>query len=105
VRHRTATVQWSGAPLMSALTSARTVHTLFTLLQTTVALIVVAPLGTSDSPVTHRIVRRIIAEQLSRNPKVASLKEYGPMRQTRVLFDFFCSFLLNLNLDLFIGLC
>jgi hypothetical protein len=28
-----------------------------------------------------------------------------PVRQTRVLFGFFCSFLLNLNLDLFIGLC
>jgi hypothetical protein len=25
--------------------------------------------------------------------------------QTRVLFGFFCSFLLNPNLDLFIGLC
>jgi hypothetical protein len=29
----------------------------------------------------------------------------SPMRQTRVLFGFFCSFLLNPNLDLFIGLC
>ena len=47
----------SGAPLMSALTSARTVHTLFTLLQTTVALVAVAPLGAPDSPVAHRTVR------------------------------------------------
>jgi hypothetical protein len=29
----------------------------------------------------------------------------SPVRQTRVLFGFFCSFLLNPNLDLFIGLC
>jgi hypothetical protein len=27
------------------------------------------------------------------------------VRQTRVLFSFFCSFVLNPNLDLFIGLC
>jgi hypothetical protein len=29
----------------------------------------------------------------------------SPVRQTRVLFDFFCSFLLNPNFGLFIGLC
>jgi hypothetical protein len=29
----------------------------------------------------------------------------SPVRQTRVLFVFFCSFVLNPNLDLFIGLC
>jgi hypothetical protein len=29
----------------------------------------------------------------------------SPVRQTRVLFGFFCSFLLNPNSDLFIGLC
>jgi hypothetical protein len=40
------------------------------------------------------------------------LSLYGPwgtghclVRQTRVLFGFFCSFLLNPNFDLFIGLC
>jgi hypothetical protein len=42
---------------MPAPTSARTVHALFTLLQTTVALLAVAPLGTPDSQVTHQIVR------------------------------------------------
>jgi hypothetical protein len=47
----------SDAPLMPALTSARTVHALFTLLQTTVALLAVAPLGAPDSPVAHRIVQ------------------------------------------------
>jgi hypothetical protein len=29
----------------------------------------------------------------------------SPVRQTRVLFGFFCSFLLNPNFNLFIGLC
>jgi hypothetical protein len=29
----------------------------------------------------------------------------SPVRQTRVLFGFFCSFVLNPNLYLFIGLC
>jgi hypothetical protein len=43
----------SGAPLTPALTSARTVHALFTLLQTTVALLAVAPLGAPDSPVNY----------------------------------------------------
>jgi hypothetical protein len=47
----------SGVPLMPALTSARTVHALFTLLQTTVALLAVAPLGAPDSPVAHQTVR------------------------------------------------
>jgi hypothetical protein len=47
----------SGAPLMPALTSVRTVHALFTLLQTTVALLAVAPLGAPDSLVAHRTVR------------------------------------------------
>jgi hypothetical protein len=47
----------SGAPLTPALTSARTIHALFTLLQTTVALLVVASLGAPDSPVPQRTVR------------------------------------------------
>jgi hypothetical protein len=47
----------SGVPLTPTLTSARTVHALFTLLQTTVALLAVAPLGAPDSPVAHRTVR------------------------------------------------
>jgi hypothetical protein len=44
-------------------------------------------------------------------PKVKSLRSNhpgaldSPVRQTRVLFGFFCSFLLNPNSDLFIGLC
>jgi hypothetical protein len=43
----------SGAPLAPALTSARTVHALFTLLQTTVGRIAVAPLGAPDSLVNY----------------------------------------------------
>jgi hypothetical protein len=46
----------SGAPLTPALTSERTVHALFTLLQTTIALLVVAPLGAPNSLVPHRTV-------------------------------------------------
>jgi hypothetical protein len=46
----------SGAPLMPALTSARTVHALFTLLQMTVALLAVASLGAPNSPLAHRTV-------------------------------------------------
>jgi hypothetical protein len=70
------------------------------------------------APLAHRTVRWIIAERLSRNPKVKSLIR-SPMvhrtlsgdtldslvRQTRVLFGFLCSFLLNPNFNLFIGLC
>jgi hypothetical protein len=43
----------SGAPLTPALTSARIVHALFTLLQTIVALLAVASLGAPDSPVNY----------------------------------------------------
>jgi hypothetical protein len=46
---------------------------------------------------------------LSRSPLVHQTLSGGtpdsPMRHTRVLFGFFCSFLLNPNLDPFIGLC
>jgi hypothetical protein len=47
----------SGAPRTPALTSACTVHALFTLLQTTVALLAIASLGSPDSPVAHQIVQ------------------------------------------------
>jgi hypothetical protein len=60
------------------------------------------------APLAHRTVRWIIAERLSRNLKVKSLRQSplvhrtlsggtpdSPVRQTRVLFGFFCSFLLN----------
>jgi hypothetical protein len=105
----------SGASLTPALTFARTVHTLFTLLQTTVALLAVAPLGAPDSPVNY-------SGATLEKPEGEELRLYGPwctghcpvvhrtlsrgtpdslVRQTRVLFGFFCSFHLNPNFDLF----
>jgi hypothetical protein len=51
-------------------------------LESTVALASRCSASTPDSPVAHRTVRWIIAEQLSRNPKVASLKSYGPGHRT-----------------------
>jgi hypothetical protein len=47
----------SDALMTPALTSARTVHALFTLLQTTVAMLAIAPLGAPDNPMAHRTVR------------------------------------------------
>jgi hypothetical protein len=65
----------SGASLTPALTSARTVHALFTLLQTTVALLAVAPLGAPDSPVNYSGVAL-------RNPKVKSLSRSPLVHRT-----------------------
>jgi hypothetical protein len=50
----------------------RTVHVHCSLLQTTVGAVAVAPHGTPDSPVLHRTVRWVIAEWLSKNPKLSS---------------------------------
>jgi hypothetical protein len=73
--------------------------------QSTIALIAVAPLGALDSPVNYSRVRL-------EKPEAEEFRLYGPwcighcpVRQTRVLFGFFCFFLLNPNLDIFIGLC
>jgi hypothetical protein len=70
------------------------------LLQTTVALLAVAPLGARDSPVNY-------SGAAPEKPEGEEFSLYGPwctghcpVRQTRVLFGFFCSFLLNPNLDL-----
>jgi hypothetical protein len=73
--------------------------------------------GTPDSPVLHRTVRWIIAEWLSKNPKLSSsevislvhrtLSGGAPdssVRQTRAVFSWFCSFLFEPYLGLFIGL-
>jgi hypothetical protein len=100
-------------PLTPALTSACTVHALFTLLQTTVALDSRYSAGTPDSPVAHRTVRWIIAERRLRNPKLKSWSRStlvhrtlsggtpdSPVRQTRVPFSFFAPFFLNPNFDL-----
>jgi hypothetical protein len=78
VPHRTGTVQCPVRLVAPALTSARTVHALFTLLQTTIALLAVAPLGAPDSPLTHRIVRWIIAERLFQKPEGGKFEVVWP---------------------------
>jgi hypothetical protein len=61
----------SGAPLTPALTSARTVHALFTLLQTTVALVVVALLGAPESLVNF-------SGAAPEKPEGEEFRQYGP---------------------------
>jgi hypothetical protein len=60
--------------------------------------------GTPDSPVNYSgaALQKSEGEELE---SIAPGAPDSPVRQTRVLFGFFCSFLLNPNLDLFIGLC
>jgi hypothetical protein len=124
VVHCTVTVHCSVHLLAPALTLRalpRTVH----LLQTTVGAVAVAPHGTPDSPVLHRTVRWIIAECLSQKPEDEQFRVdlpgapdtvrccrtlFGgtpdsPVRQTRAAFGWFCSFLFEPYLGLFIGLC
>jgi hypothetical protein len=60
--------------------------------------------GTPDSPVNYSGA----AFQKPEGDKFEVVRPWAPdspVRQTRVLFGFFCSFLLNPNLYLFIGLC
>jgi hypothetical protein len=60
--------------------------------------------ATPDSPVNYSGA----ALQKLEGGKFEVVQPWAPdslMRQTRVLFGFFCSFLLNPNFDLFIGLC
>jgi hypothetical protein len=67
--------------------------------------------ATPDSPVLHRTVRWIIAEWLFQKPKGGKLELIHPgapdtlVRQTKAAFGFFCSFLFEPELVLFIGLC
>jgi hypothetical protein len=121
VVHRTVTVHCPMRLLAPALTlremSAHcSVHC--SLLQTTVGAVAIAPHVTPDSPVLHRTVRWIIAEWLSKNPKLSSSELISlmhrtlsggtpdsPVRQTRTTFGWFCSFLFEPYLGLFIGLC
>jgi hypothetical protein len=60
--------------------------------------------GTPDSPVNYSgaALQKPEGEEFE---SIAPGAPDSPVRQTRVLFGFFCSFLLNPNLDLFIGLC
>jgi hypothetical protein len=101
----------SGAPLTPALTSTRTVHALFTLLQTTVALLAIAPLGAPDSPMNYsgaalqkpeggkfEVVQPWAPDTVRWHTGQSGAPDQGSLR-------FFCSFHLNPNLYLFIGLC
>jgi hypothetical protein len=87
-------------------------------LNSTVALAIVAPLGTPDSPVLHQTVRWIIAEWLPKFLKVANSEWFSlvhrklsdgvsdsPVRQTRTTFGCLLLFLFEPFLGLFIGLC
>jgi hypothetical protein len=73
--------------------------------QSTVALVAIALLGSPDSPVNYSGVRleKPEGEEFEVDPPCCT--GHCPVRQTRVLFGFFCSFLLNPNSYLFIGLC
>jgi hypothetical protein len=81
-------------------------------LESTVALASRCSAGTPDSPVNYsgaalqkpeggkfEVVRPCAPDT------VRWCTRHCPVRQTRVLFGFFCSFILNPNFDLFIGLC
>jgi hypothetical protein len=74
-------------------------------LESTVALPSHCSAGTPDSPVNYSRA----ALQKPEGEEFESIAPGAPdtvrWRQTRVLFGFFCSFLFNPNLDLFIGLC
>jgi hypothetical protein len=60
----------------------RTVHVCRRPLELTVALDSRCSAGTPDSPVTHRTVRWIIVERLSKNPKVKSLSRSPLVHRT-----------------------
>jgi hypothetical protein len=127
VVHRIVTVHCSVRLLAHALTSARavrTVHCYCTLLQSTVGVVAVTPHGTPDSPVLHRPVRCYTGQSgatpaspmnysgvAPQNPEASKLELIHPgapdnsVRQTRASFGFFCSFLFEPSLGLFIGLC
>jgi hypothetical protein len=98
----------SGAPLTAALTSARTVLHCSRCrrpLEPIVALASRCSAGAPDSLVNYNGVALL-------KPKGGKFEVirpwctgHCPVRPTRVLFGFFCSFLLNPKFDLFIGLC
>jgi hypothetical protein len=73
-------------------------------LELTVALDSRCSAGTPESPVNYSgaALQKPEGEEFE---SIAPGAPDSPVRQTRVLFGFFCSFVLNPNLDLFIGLC
>jgi hypothetical protein len=121
VVHRTGTIHYLVRLLAPALTLRKlSAHcsVVSRPLNSTVVLATVALLGTPGSLVLHRTVRWIIAEWLPKNPKLRSSEWislvhrtlYGgtpdsPVRQTRAAFGWFCSFLFEPFLGLYIGLC
>jgi hypothetical protein len=97
----------SGVPLTPALTSARTVHT-FADDRCAISRCSGWCTRQSGDPPDNPVNYSGAALQKPEGGKFEGVRPWAPdtpMRQTRVLFGFFCSFLLNLNLDLFIGLC
>jgi hypothetical protein len=84
--------------------AALTVCALFTL-QATVALGSRCSAGTPDSPVNYSGAwpQKPEDEEFEVDPPWCT--EHCPVRETRVHFGFFCSFLLNPNFNFFIGLC
>jgi hypothetical protein len=107
VLHRTGTVHCLVrllALLWLCVNCARTVHVVSRPLKSTVVLATVALLGTPDSPVNYSGVR-------PQKPKGKEFSLYGPWgtgqsgAPDQGSLQFLCSFLLNPNLDLFIGLC
>jgi hypothetical protein len=77
---------------------------LFTLLQTTVALDSRCSASPPDGPVNYSgaALQKPEGEEFE---SITPGAPDSPVHQTRVLLGFFCSFLLNPNFDLFIGLC
>jgi hypothetical protein len=60
--------------------------------------------GTPDSPVNYSGAA-LLKPEGGKFEVVRPWAPDSPVRQTRVHFGFFCSFYLNPNFDLFIGLC
>jgi hypothetical protein len=94
----------SGAPSAPALTSARAVRALFThctLLQTTVGVVAVTPLGTPDSPLNYSGVAPRIPEcgkfgvDLPGAPTLSGGTPDSLVRQTRAAFGCFAPLFLN----------
>jgi hypothetical protein len=97
----------SGAPLTPALTSACTVHAFADDLCADSRCSVWCT-GQSGDPPDSPVNYSGAALQKPEGGKYEGVWPWAPdspVCHTRVLFGFFCSFVLNHNLDLFIGLC
>jgi hypothetical protein len=104
VPHRTGTIQCL-VRLLSLLWLCAHCAIVSRPLESTVALVSRCSADTPDSPVNYSGARtqKPEGEEFEVDPPWHT--GHCPVRQTRVLFGFFCSFLLNPNSDLFIGLC